>query len=103
MKRFIYNPEFPHRPASSRVVNMLLGLRDGQKLPVEGMPPREIQGVKVWVTPLPPHPDKDKPRGLFGSMWKRSTHRVLCECPDCGKVLSIGRLAQHVCKSHKGE
>ncbi len=28
---------------------------------------------------------------------KSSIHRVLCLCPGCGRVLGLGRLAQHAC------
>lgn len=58
-----------------------------KRLPVGGMPEREVEGVKVWVAALPPRPQ--------GSCFKRSTHRLLCECPRCGKAMSFGRLAQH--------
>lgn len=29
---------------------------------------------------------------------KSSKHRVMCECPGCGKTLSVGRLRQHRCE-----
>lgn len=93
MPRFIISNEARRhgieRPASSHEVNVMLGLREKEKLPREGMPPRELQGIRVWVTPLPGRPK--------GSRWKRSTHRVLAECPDCRQVVSVGRLAQHEC------
>ena len=63
----------------------LLGLA-GSHLPAEGMPSREIQGIRVWVEP------KGSPNGR-----KSSTHRVKAECPVCAQVLSVGRLHQHVC------
>lgn len=88
---FIVNPEFPTHRAHSDTVRMLLGLREKEKLPREGMPPRLIQGIEVWVTPLP---EREK-----GARWKRSTHRVLAKCPTCGRVLSVGRLHQHRCTS----
>jgi len=64
----------------------LLGLRPGEHLPAAGLPPRVIQGVKVWVAM------SAAPTGR-----KSATHRVLAECPLCGKVLSVGRLHQHKC------
>lgn len=84
----IRNPEWPEYHAHSNQVRALLGLRPRQKLPAEGMPPRLIQGILVWVTPLGPNPTR----------FKRSTHRVLARC-NCGKVLSAGRLHQHRCST----
>ena len=74
------------RNAQSRDIREMLGLGDKDKLPVEGMDARIVQGVKIWVTPL-----------VGFSKRKRSTHRVLAECPECGKHLSAGRLHQHKC------
>lgn len=99
-------PGLYHGSAQSREIRALLGLAEGEGLPREGMGSTMIQGVirhgaerditvpvKVWVTPLPERtPDEAKRQG------KRSTHRVLCQCPVCGHVLSVGRLAQHECK-----
>lgn len=78
-----------------------LGLKAGGHLPIEGMPERVIQGVRVWVTPAPARRDPESlPK--FGpsvrTSGKSSTHRVMCECPTCGAVLSAGRLFQHRCK-----
>jgi len=38
-----------------------------------------------------------KPKGLThtGRLGHPSGHRVYCKCPDCGKVVPAGRLAQH--------
>lgn len=80
--------------AQSAAMRELLGLSRTAKLPAEGMPIRTIQGVKVWVEPL----DTSVPHTWRN---KRSTHRVKCQCPnpDCGKIMSAGRLFQHVCKT----
>lgn len=59
----------------------------GSKWPDDGLPPTTVQGVKVWVKPIVRVPGR-----------KSSKHRVMCECPECGQVLSVGRLHQHVCK-----
>ena len=61
------------------------GLTRTQKLPVDGAPRRYVDGVAYWINPLPLGPVRHK----------RSTHRVMCECPVCGKTLSAGRLPQH--------
>lgn len=83
----IYNI-FTRQRADHQYIRYALGLAEKAKLPVEGMSARVIQGYKVWVTPLGPNPTRHK----------RSTHRVLARC-SCGKVLSVGRLHQHKCKS----
>jgi hypothetical protein len=74
-------------PAQSSLVKRLLGLGVNQPLPKEGMPPRLIQGVKVWVVPLVERPHL---RRNFAGL------RVRCSCPVCGKEFALGRLAQHV-------
>lgn len=89
MNAFIRSLSNSFRQAHSGEMRTLLGLRYNEKLPVEGMPPRIIQGIKVWVTPLGPNPTK----------YKRSNHRVRAECPTCHRDISAGRLKQHNCKS----
>lgn len=71
---------------NNRVARMMAAL-GVKRLPAEGLPEREVDGVKVWVAPLDPSPTARR--------FKRSTHRLLCECPRCGKTMSFGRLAQH--------
>lgn len=61
------------------------------KWPDEGVPPTMVDGIKLWVNPRAPKAD----RAL--GIKKSSTHRVMCECPGCGDVLSAGRLFQHKC------
>lgn len=87
MKKLV-DPNYPRWNAHSRHVTAMLGLKPGEKLPAEGMEARLIQGIKVWVEPIGPA----LARG------RRMTHRVKAECPDCHKVMSAGRLHQHVCK-----
>jgi hypothetical protein len=59
----------------------------GTHWPDAGLPARVVQGIKVWVAPKVVRPGR-----------KSSKHRVMCACPGCGRVFSVGRLAQHVCK-----
>lgn len=66
-----------------------------QRLPDEGMSPQMVDGIKVWVTPRAE--PMDRARGVR----KSSTHRILCECPNCGHVLSVGRLFQHNCERRR--
>lgn len=73
--------------AQSPAMFRLLGLLPGSHLPADGMAPRIIQGIKVWVEPNKEH----FPNASY-------FHRVRAECPLCGKHLSAGRLHQHKCK-----
>lgn len=83
--------------AHSADIREMLGLGRKGKLPAQGMEPRVIQGVKVWVEPAAParyyYLGPYTPKKI-----KSSAHRVLAECPRCGEHLSAGRLHQHVCK-----
>lgn len=100
------HPSYPGRPVHSHIMKGLLGLASSDKLPREGMPPRFVQAteksrfghtvhwdVKVWVNPLVGEAEP----GTYRRLAKRSTHRVMCECPHCGKQMSAGRLFQHSC------
>ena len=77
----------------------------GSKWPVQGLMPRavaadkvvsdstgrvigtELTNVSVWVTAAITRDDGRK----------SSTHRAMCRCPGCDRVMSVGRLFQHVC------
>lgn len=75
--------------ASAADMVELLGLKRTAKLPKEGMPEREIQGVRVYV----------KPSTFVGRGYSRGglRHRVFAIC-DCGRHVPVGRLHQHKCK-----
>lgn len=86
-KYTIKDPESAHGwPAGEDVIKKMLGLKIA-RLPDEGMEAQILQGVPVWVEPI---------KRLEGK--KSSKHRVKCRCPGCQKVMSVGRLHQHVCK-----
>lgn len=87
MAKFLKDPRWPERKqnAQSHGVKILLGLDPDAKLPAEGMAPRLIQGVQIYVRPLDPKTSR------------RRVHRVRAICPDCGADISAGRLHQHVC------
>lgn len=72
-----------YRYADARDMYALL---ETSVLPVEGMPERIIQGVRVYVKPLP----EGKPR-------QRQSLRVTAICDDCGKHIAVGRMHQHNC------
>lgn len=92
---FLHSPRWTTLNAHSDDVKAMLGLP--KKLPKEGVPPRIVQGIKVWVEPAA--------AAVYVMRWgqrkllKRSTHRVMAECPLCGAHLSAGRLHQHKCQS----
>jgi hypothetical protein len=98
MKVFIPHPDVPQWNAHSIHVMRMLGLRPGGHLPAEGMPVRVIQGIKVWVTPYVARTYVEPWSGMARRV-KSSKHRVMAECPHCGKHLSAGRLHQHKCKT----
>lgn len=75
----------PAWPVHSTEMLALLGVT---RIPPEGLNARLVQGIWVWADPLPAAEPGQR---------KRSTHRVRCECPLCGKHLSAGRLHQHIC------
>jgi hypothetical protein len=85
----VYDDDGKHgRNAHSSELREMLGLAPKAKLPVEGMDAKIVAGIKLWIVPL----------GANLTRHKRSTHRLLAECPTCGKHLSAGRLHQHKCK-----
>jgi hypothetical protein len=99
-KNRIGNPARPSWSAHSGDIMELLGLRRGGHLPVEGMEPRYIQNIKVWVTPVSLVTTF---RNAAGIKHKSSKHRVMAECPQCARQMSVGRLFQHVCTGTKRE
>src|SRR5262245_43259257 len=64
----------------------LLGLKPKGHLPTDGMPEREIQGVRIYVKPYVQRPPRHN----------ASKHRVMAIC-KCGRHISVGRLHQHLC------
>ena len=87
MKYFIANPRFPQRNAHAHDILKMLGVK---RLPPEGMSMRVIQGIEVWVVAQRPKLPTER---------KRHMHRVMCHCPGCRLVLTVGRLHQHKCKA----
>lgn len=81
----IPHPVHPQWNAHSHHIKAMFGLSHKAKWPQAGIEPRFLHGVKVWVNPL--NPNRKSAR----------EHRVMCECPKCGKQMSLGRLHQHVC------
>ena len=79
--------------AQSNELCQMLGLAPKQKLPVEGMEPRLIQGILVWVNPLP-----EVKLDWRGRPQRRFTLRVRARCPQCEKEFAASRLIQHTCK-----
>ena len=76
---------YTNQRASSDDMLALLGLDPDKHIPAAGLPPRDIQGITVYVRPLDPNRNR-----------RRKLHRVRALCPTCGKDVSAGRLFQHV-------
>lgn len=75
------------RPMSEDKVKVQFGINPKSKWPLEGMPPIMIQGIKCWVGPMRHRRDITR-RPHFGL-------RAMCECPQCGRTVTISRLPQH--------
>lgn len=100
MKYFIPNPLSPRRPAWEHQIKVMLGLGPKEKLPLEGLPEQVVHGITLWVAAAVPKLAISRSTGQTIKV-KSSTHRVMCKCPGCGRVMGIGRLAQHRCKDPK--
>ena len=68
--------------ASAGHVKGLLGLSPTAHFPAEGLAPRDVQGVQIYVTAA-------RNDG-------RRKHRVFAICP-CGRHVPAGRMSQHKC------
>ncbi len=64
----------------------MMGFLGVNKLPMEAMPEREIQGIRVYVKPSTSRPGQ-----------RQCKHRVMAIC-NCGQHVPTGRLHQHICK-----
>jgi len=86
--RLMQHPSHWSYPMNTHAMKSVLGLPP--KLPRDGLPPRMIGNVKVWVEA------SSRPEGTNF----RRPHRIMSECPCCQKTIPAGRLAQHM-KVHK--
>lgn len=59
-----------------------------EKLPVEGLMPRELFGVTFWIDALAPKAP--------GARFRNFRLRVKCKCAKCGLPVAASRLHQHV-------
>lgn len=73
-------------PLFEHGLKVAFGLRREQKWPEEGLEPRIVQGVTIYIL------SKARAKEL------RTFHRARAVCPDCHKAMSAGRLRQHTCK-----
>jgi len=60
-----------------------LGLNPKRHLPQEGLSPRMVGNVLVWVDAKVPGKNQD-------------AKRVWCKCPVCEKTFTAGKLHQHI-------
>lgn len=80
------------RYASATDMYRALGVPDA-KLPIEGMPERLIDGVRVYVKPL-----------VKGATRKETfALRVYAICDDCARHIPVGRMHQHSCCKPKAD
>jgi len=91
-----------NRPLHQMVTKILLDEAvklgySGTKLPAAGLPAMDIQGVRVWVDPLP---DVQIKKDRYGQtrQFRPFTLRVQSQCPHCGWRGAFGRFHQHTCK-----
>jgi hypothetical protein len=101
-KPYLTVPSRPDWHAHHSDVREMLGLSPKAKLPKNGLPAREVQGITVWVEPAAPAVYAYKPGFYVPRKVKSSTHRVRALCPQCGQEVSAGRLHQHA-KMHEAE
>jgi len=78
---------------SANQIKAYFNLDYNEKWPAEGMDGVSVQGVWMYVKPLVPKEER-----VY--KWHYHTayhnwHRLTAVCPDCGKEVSYGRLAQH--------
>ena len=75
--------------ASAGEIVQRLGVKT---LPAEGMTEQEIDGVRVYVKPLPPL------ESIAGTRRRRRfALRVTAIC-ECGQHVAVGRIHQHKCQ-----
>lgn len=84
----IRSPRYPHYPATADEVIRMLGITNN-RLPSDGMATTLIQGIRVYVAPRVPRPERRRNFAL----------RVTAICPGCDRHLAASRLAQHTCKN----
>lgn len=82
----------PYRPGSTMTMDHrdlyeALGLNPNRHLPKEGLGPRHVGNVLIWVDPKVEGKSQD-------------AKRVWCRCPHCDRVLTAGKLHQHM-KVHR--
>lgn len=70
-------------PAHEGEIKEMFGLPRKAKWPAEGMPHRTVQGIVVWVDSC----EEARRAGRF--------HRMQAVCPQCHKIVPVGRLQQH--------
>lgn len=78
----------PRWQISNSTLKQLMGCSPTKHWPDQGVKPKMLGNVRVWVKPKRPYD---------GHSWRS---RAMCDCPQCGKVLNAGRLHQHL-KVHK--
>ena len=86
-----------YRANANDLKPVLYGLKTTQKWPAEGMPKVMCDGIIFWVNPLGAVIDIN----WYGRTIREGMNsRLMCQCPKCEKVVSYGRLHQHLRVHH---
>jgi hypothetical protein len=85
--------------ATAAQLKPFFGIKKSAKWPAEGTPMRVIHGIIFWVNPLGKKITVD--HGWCIQHKREGMHsRLMCQCPECPKKISYGRLHQHLRVHH---
>ena len=87
-----------YRATASQLKPYLYGFKETVSWPIKGLPKTTLDGIVFWVNPLG--------QIIEYTRWGRPVRkgmnsRLMCECPICSKVISYGRLHQHLRVHHE--
>ena len=88
--------------ATANQLKPFFNLKPGQPWPAEGMTPRAVKGIVLFVRPL------GKLLEPQGPYWRKNLReglnsRLMAYCPDCQALVSYGRLHQHMAACQGGK
>jgi len=88
-----------YRATASQLKPYLYGFKETVSWPIKGLPKTTLDGIVFWVNPL----GKLLPRipPFYETRREGMNSRLMCECPICSKVISYGRLHQHLRVHHE--
>ena len=77
-----------YRASADQLKPVLYDMKETEKWPAEGKSVTMYDGIFFWV------------RSLILARHLGMHSRLMCECPECGKIISYGRLHQHMRVHH---